>query len=152
MKEGHWKLHLIVGLVLTLLFAFGGVGLVMALSFYIAVTFGILAGIAFFAAFLFGFRYLYKTRAYQRIIKPYKKWDSLYWSRVDERRIAILAFSLIGGYTIILMALMLITFSWLGLPSDTCWWISFGIPTIASIVTVAKLDRRGWFYKKRQLD
>ena len=148
MKEGHWKLHLIVGLVLALLFVFGGVGLIMALSFYIAVTFGLWAGIAFFAAFLGGFRFLYKTRAYQRIIKPYKKWDSLYWSRVNERRLIILAFSLIGGYTIILIALILVTAGWLGLPSDISLWISFSIPTIASIATVAKLERRGWFYRK----
>ncbi len=151
-KEGHWKLHLVVGLVLSLLFAFGGILLIMALSAYLAFTFGIWVGIGFLAAFPGSFPFLYKTRAYQRIIKPYKKWDSLYWSRVNERRITILAFSLIGGYAIILTALILVTFNWLGLPSDTSLWISFGIPTIASIVTVVKLERRGWFYKKRQLD
>ncbi len=148
MKQGHWKLYLIVGLVLSLGLVFVAIGLVLVLSIYIGVKFGIGAGVAFCATFLIGFPFLYKTRAYQRIIKPYKEWDSVYWSRVDERRIMILAFLLIGSYAVIFVALMLVTFNWLGLPSDTCLWISFGIPTIASIVTVAKLERRGWFYRK----
>ena len=114
MKEGHWKLHLIVGLVLSLLFVFGAVSLVLALSIFIGVKFSSpLAAIALLAAFIASFPFLYKTRAYQRIIKPYKEWDLVYWSRVDERRIIILAFSLLGSYTVIFMALMLITFNWL---------------------------------------
>ena len=147
-KEEHWKLYLIVGFILSLLFVFGGIFLILALSAYLAFTFNIWVGMGFFAAFLTGFRFIYKTRVYQRIIKSYKEWDSVYWSRVYGIRIIILAFSLIGGYAVIFMASTLVTFNWLGLPGDICWWISLGIPTTVSIVTVVKLERRGWIYRK----
>ena len=147
-KEEHWKLYLWVGLVLSLLFVFVAIGSVITLSIYIGIKYGIGVGVAFLTAFLIGFPLLYKTRAYQRIIKPYKEWDSVYWSRVYGGRLIILAFSLLGSYTVIFMAFMLITFGWLNLTLDTCLWISFGIPTLASIVAVAKLERRGWLYRK----
>jgi len=68
-------------------------------------------------------------------------------SRVNGTRVIIAAFAIIAGYSVVFIVLMLLTFNWLGLERGACFSIALSIPTVASVIAVIQLRRRGWFYK-----